>query len=102
MSAHPEFDRLERLITGVMRGGVAVSSTMLAAGLALACAGAPVATAVLNAGLIVLMLIPATRIVVSLVDAAVRNDGLLACATLFVTMLLTLQILGVFDRLLAS
>ena len=55
---------------------------------------------VLNAGLIVLMLIPATRIVVSLADAVIRKDSLLGFATLFVTILLTLQILGVFDRLL--
>lgn len=102
MSAHPDFDRLERLIAGVMRGGVALSSSILVAGLVLAFAGAPAATAVLNAGLIVLMLIPATRIVVSLVDAVVRKDSLLGLATLFVTILLTLQILGVFDRLLGA
>lgn len=100
MSAHPDFDRLERLITGVMRGGVALSSTILLTGLALTLLGVASAGTVLNAGLVVLMLIPATRIVVSLVDAAVRRDGVLAFATLFVTILLTLQILGVFDRLL--
>jgi uncharacterized membrane protein len=100
MSAHPDFDRLERLITTVMRAGVALSSSTLLAGLVLTLAGAPIANAVLNAGLIVLMLIPATRIVVSLADAVIRKDSLLGFATLFVTILLTLQILGVFDRLL--
>lgn len=102
MSAHPDFDRLERLITGVMRAGVALSSSILLAGLVLAFFEAAPATAVLNTGLIVLMLIPATRIVVSLVDAAVRKDALLAGATLFVTILLAGQILGVFDRLLGQ
>lgn len=101
MTTPQDFQRLERLITGVMRGGVALSSSVLLVGLVLAAAGAAAAPPVLNAGLVLLMLIPATRIVVSLVDAAVRRDLLLAGATLFVSVLLAGQILGWFKAWLA-
>ncbi|MBP6715948.1 MAG: DUF1634 domain-containing protein [Acidobacteria bacterium] len=101
MNTPDDFHRLERVITGLMRGGVALSSSVLLVGLVLAAAGMTSAVPVLNVGLVLLMLIPATRILVSLVDAAVRRDLLLAGATLFVTVLLAGQIFGWFERWLA-
>ena len=91
------FRRLESMITGVMRVGVALSSTILLVGLVMKFAGASSATPVLNAGIVILMLIPATRIVVCLVDAALRRDALLAFATTIVIIVLTGQIRGWFD-----
>ncbi len=101
MNTPDDFHRLERVITFLMRGGVALSSSVLLVGLVLAAAGMPSAVPVLNVGLVLLMWIPATRILVSLVDAAVRRDLLLAGATLFVTVLLAGQIFGWFERWLS-
>ena len=96
MTNAQDFSRLERLITGVMRVGVALSSSVLLAGLVMALLGMPIAPQVLNTGIVLLMLIPATRIAVSLVDAAVRRDGLLALATAIVILVLTGQVRGWF------
>jgi uncharacterized membrane protein len=96
MTGAHDFDRLEHILTGVMRIGLALSTIVLAAGLVLAFAGVPAAHRVLDAGVILLMAIPATRIVVSLVDAALRRDALLAFATSVVILVLAGQIFGWF------
>ena len=96
MTGEHDFDRLERVIAQLMRVGVALSSSVLLAGIVMAFLGMPASPRVLNAGLILLMLIPATRIVVSLADAAIRRDALLAFATTFVILVLAGQILGWF------
>lgn len=92
-----DFSRLERVIAGIMRVGVAASSSVLLVGLVMALIGLPASTTVLNAGIVLLMLIPATRIVVSLVDAAIRRDLLLAVATAIVILVLTGQIRHWFE-----
>lgn len=96
MTGERDFHRLEHILTGVMRVGLALSSLVLLAGLVMAFVGMPTSAVVLNAGVVLLMLIPATRIVVSLVDAAIRRDPLLAVATSVVILVLTGQILGWF------
>lgn len=98
MTTNQNFDRLESLITNLMRVGVALSSSVLIVGLVMFFAGAPVATTVLNTGIVLLMLIPATRIVISLIDATLRRDTLLAVSTAIVIVVLTCQVLGWFDR----
>src|SRR3989304_3325565 len=60
MTGEHDFDRLERVIAQLMRVGVALSSSVLLAGIVMAFLGMPASPRVLNAGLILLMLIPAT------------------------------------------
>lgn len=96
MTGARDFDRLESLLTSVMRIGLGLSTTVLVVGLVMALAGRPAAPLVLNAGIVLLMLIPATRIVVSLIDAALRRDALLAFATSVVILVLAGQIFGWF------
>ena len=88
-------DRLERAIGGILRAGVALSASALAIGLLLKAAGVAEPTPILNAGLVLLMLIPVTRILVSFVDALYRRDTLLAIATAIVSAVLTWQLLKV-------
>ncbi len=88
-------DRLERAIGGILRAGVALSASALALGLVLELLGVADATRILNAGLVLLMLIPVTRILVSFVDALYRRDRLLAVATAIVSAVLTWQLLKV-------
>lgn len=88
-------DRLERAIGGILRGGVALSASSLALGLVLKAFGVARSTWILNAGLVLLMLIPVTRILVSFVDALYRRDRWLAIATAIVTGVLTWQLLKV-------
>ena len=85
--------RLERVLVGIMRTGVALSAAILAIGLvltALSVFGAGMALAV---GLVVLMCIPAARILASFGDALVRKDVVLAVATAYVRALLFWQFL---------
>jgi uncharacterized membrane protein len=96
MTGVHDFDRLEYLLTGVMRIGLALSTLVLLVGLVMALAGLPASAHVLNAGIVLLMLIPATRIVVSLIDAALRRDALLAFATSIVILVLASQIASQF------
>ena len=96
MTGARDFDRLESLLTSIMRFGLALSTTVLMVGLVMALAGLPAALPVLNTGIVLLMLIPATRIVVSLIDAALRRDALLAFATSVVILVLAGQIFGWF------
>ncbi len=88
-------DRLERAIGGILRAGVALSASALTLGLVLELLGVADATRILNAGLVLLMLIPVTRILVSFVDALYRRDRLLAVATAIVSAVLTWQLLKV-------
>jgi len=85
--------RLETVITGIMRAGVALSATALIVGLVLAAMAHPFAPVALKAGLILLMMIPAARILASFGDAIVRRDALLAAATAVVVTVLLWQIL---------
>ncbi len=86
-----DLQRLERLVSVIMRGGVALSAMALIAGLALAAVGHSFAPTALKTGLVLLMIIPAARIVASFGDALVRRDALLAGATALVAAVLLWQ-----------
>ena len=81
MATQQDLGRLERVIGAILRGGVAISAVLMVTGLVLTAIGSTHAGLVLNAGLVLLMMIPTARIVVSFVDAALRRDALLAVAT---------------------
>jgi uncharacterized membrane protein len=87
-----DLNRLENTIGGIMRAGVAVSAVMMVGGLAMMAAGLAGGPAVLNWGLIVLMMIPSSRILVSFVDALLRRDPLLAIATAIVSAIIAQQV----------
>jgi uncharacterized membrane protein len=80
--------KLERLIGIVLRGGVIVSSTCLAAGLllSLVTGDGGVAGFLLNAGIIVLLATPLARVVVSTVQYVSERDWRFATLT-FVVLL---------------
>ena len=79
--------RLERVIGRVLRGGVLISSACLTAGLLLSLAGGgPAASFLLNAGIIVLLATPVSRVVVSTVEYVVERDWTFAALT-FVVLL---------------
>lgn len=82
--------RLEDAIGVVLRIGVILSSTCLAAGLALSLAGAlpAVAGGLLQAGIIVLLCTPVARVVISTVEYV--SDGDWAFASLTTIVLLEL------------
>lgn len=88
--------RLEGVISGIMRVGVVLSAIALVAGLVLTAFASPHAGVVLSTGLILLMCVPAARILASLGDALVRRDALLAVATAYVTAVLLWQFLKIF------
>jgi len=70
-----EAARLERIIGVVLRTGVAVSSACLAFGLLLSLFGAAdLAAAVMNVGVVVLLVTPVARVVVSIVEYAAARD----------------------------
>lgn len=75
---------LEAVIGRLFTWGVRISASAFIAGLVLFFAHSPLATPVLLSGLVVLMAIPATRVLVSTVDAMRRRDTLLVVATLAV------------------
>ncbi len=85
--------RLEHIISDIMRVGVLLSAVALATGLVLLATSAPGAGIALSAGLIVLMCIPAARILASFGDAIARKDMLLALTTAFVSGVLLWQFL---------
>ena len=78
---------LERRIALILRTGVIASTVTMAAGLVFWFAD-PAAIMLLNAGLIMLMAIPISRIAASLVDAIRRRDWLLTSATACVLVVL--------------
>ena len=93
--------RLERVIGRVLRGGVVVSSACLMAGLGLSLAGVePVATVLLNAGIIVLLATPVSRVVVSTVEYVVERDWPFATLTFIVLLELVASAVAalVFNR----
>jgi uncharacterized membrane protein len=93
--------RLERVIGRVLRGGVVVSSVCLTVGLVLSLTGVePAATLLLNAGIIVLLATPVSRVVVSTVEYAVERDWPFAALTFIVLMELVASAVAalVFNR----
>ena len=84
---------LERVIGTILRSGVALSALAMIAGLTLVASGQASGRAVLNAGLILLMMIPTARILASLVDAILRRDRLLAVSTAIVTGVIIWQVI---------
>ena len=93
--------RLERIIGQVLRGGVVLSSVCLTAGLVLSLAGVePVATVLLNAGIIVLLATPVSRVVVSTVEYVVERDWPFATLTFIVLLELVASAVAalVFNR----
>jgi uncharacterized membrane protein len=93
--------RLERVIGLVLRGGVVASSVCLMAGLVLSLAGVePAATVLLNAGIIVLLATPVSRVVVSTVEFVVERDWPFATLTFIVLLELVASAVAalVFNR----
>ena len=88
-----ELDRLERVVSVIMRVGVFLSASLLIAGLVLSAFVHPWAGSALKAGLIVLMAIPAARILASIGDAISRRDALIGFAATFVAAVLLWQFL---------
>ena len=84
--------RLEHVISAILRAGVALSAAAMVIGLALMAAGVPAGTTILNGGLILLMMIPSSRILASLADAIYRRDLLLAVATAIVSAVIAQQV----------
>jgi uncharacterized membrane protein len=88
-----ELSRLETIIGRVLRAGVIGSAVLLVAGLIADWGHHAVAGGrLLDAGLIVLMTIPATRIIASFADAVRRRDQLLAWATAFVLLVMAITV----------
>ena len=92
MATQQDLGRLERVIGAILRGGVAISAVLMVTGLVLTAIGSTHAGLVLNAGLVLLMMIPTARIIVSFVDAALRRDALLAVATAIVIGVIAWQV----------
>ncbi len=91
--ADTDLTRLEHQIERFLRFGVIAVAVLLAAGLVLSFAGRPVAGHwSLNAGIVVLMGIPATRVIASFIDALRRADRLLAWSTGIVMTILCWQL----------
>jgi uncharacterized membrane protein len=81
-------NRLELIIGVVLRVGVTASSICLAAGLVLALAGvAPVPAALLlTIGVVVLLMTPVARVIVSVVEYARERDWVFMTLTLVVLL----------------
>ena len=78
--------RLEQTIGTVLRVGVTTSSVTLAVGLLLSlfAATAPAADVLLNAGVVVLLVTPVTRVFVSIVEYVNERDWLFVSLTAIV------------------
>jgi uncharacterized membrane protein len=87
-----DLERLERVISGILRAGVAIGAVAMLIGLGMMAAGRPASVGVLNAGLILIMMIPSARILASLVDAIYRRDTLLALATATVSLIIAEEV----------
>ena len=93
--------RLEHMIGVVLRGGVVVSSVCLSAGLMLSLIGVePAASFLLNAGIIVLLATPVSRVVVSTIEYIVERDWTFATLTFIVLLELVASAVAalVFNR----
>ena len=79
--------RLERVIGMVLRGGVLASSVCLTAGLLLSLSGVgSLASFLLNAGILVLLATPVSRVIVSTVEYVVERDWTFASLTFIVLL----------------
>ncbi len=83
MNANP-LAMLELVIGRLFRTGMIISAIALIAGLVLWVAHSSLATPLLLSGLVVLMAVPAARVLASSIDALRRRDTLLIAATLAV------------------
>lgn len=83
-----DLTRLEHQIGRVLRLGVMLSAGALGLGLLLSFAHVAAAPWLLNAGLVLLMAIPVTRIAASFGDAVRRRDRLLGWATAIVLLVM--------------
>jgi uncharacterized membrane protein len=79
--------RMERIIGAVLRGGVIVSSSCLTAGLLLTLTtGGAAAAFLLNAGIVVLLATPVSRVIVSTVEYVIERDWAFATLTFIVLL----------------
>jgi len=85
--------RLEQAIGVVLRAGVTVSVVCLAVGLVLTFLNIPVASSLLNVGIVVLLMTPVARVVVSVIEYTAAREW--AFVGLTVTVLLELVASGV-------
>ena len=93
--------RMERIIGRVLRGGVIVSSACLTAGLLLSLlTGGPAAAFLLNAGIVVLLATPVSRVIVSIFEYVVQRDWPFATLTVIVLLELVASAVAalVFNR----
>jgi uncharacterized membrane protein len=86
----PATDRLERSLGKILTAGVLASTGLLAAGLLLQLIGVElgVATALTDAGLIVLMATPVARVAVSVIEYSLERDWLFMMLTTAVLAIL--------------
>jgi len=94
--------KLERLIGTVLRAGVMASSACLAVGLVLSLAtgGGAAAAFLLNAGIIILLATPVTRVIVSTIQYVIDRDWAFATLTFVVLLELVASAIAalVFNR----
>jgi uncharacterized membrane protein len=77
---------LEALIGRVLRAGVTISSVCLALGLAISFWSPGAGSPVLNLGIVALMLTPAARVVLSIIEYASERDWLFTVLTTIVLL----------------
>ncbi len=94
MRDDPGFSALERLLGRLMLAGVTLSATCLLLGLLLflSAPDARYATAVVTLGLITLMVTPALRVLVAVVESVRMRDWFFVATTLAVVLLLGLTL----------
>jgi uncharacterized membrane protein len=87
-TSHSRDQRLERIIGGILRLGVATSSVLLAIGLAWSIRrpASGVAGTLMSAGLLILMATPVTRVAASVVEYAVERDSVFVVLTSIVLL----------------
>ena len=76
--------RLERIVGTVLRIGVAASSACLAIGLLLTFVNGAYAGLLLQIGIVILLVTPVARVIVSVVDYTLERDWLFATLTIIV------------------
>ena len=87
---------LERAISRVLRAGIVTSSACLAVGFALTLSGfgTGLAQLLLSAGLVVLLVTPPARVLVSFVEYASEHDWLFTSLTLIVLLELAASVVA--------
>ena len=91
--------RLERLIGTVLRVGISTSSLCLACGVALFfMSGGPIASMLLQAGIIILLATPVARVIVSIVQYVMARDWTFAALTTIVLVELAASAIARADR----